>query len=170
MGPVKAGINIMGARITQTQIFIIGASLLLAVGVAIFSKTTRMGKSMRAIANDPELASISGIKSDLVILLTFVLGSALAGVAGILVALDLDLTPSMGMNALMIGVVAVIIAGRGNVPGIVLASLFLGILQSLAVWFVGAHWQDMISFFVLLTFLLFRPQGLLGRKAIKATV
>ena len=110
-GIVKEGINILGARITPVQITIIVVSLLLLVSCFLFLKYTKIGRAMRAVANDSELARVAGIESDKVILLTFALGSALAGIAGILVALDVDITPTMGMNALMMGVVAVIIGG-----------------------------------------------------------
>ena len=125
---------------------------------------------MRAVANDPELASVSGIDSGKVILLTFALGSALAGVAGILVAFDVDMIPTMGMNALMMGVVAVIIGGVGSIPGIALGSLLLGMAQHLGVWFISSQWQDAIAFAILLIFLLFRPQGFLGKKIKKANI
>lgn len=167
---VKEGINILGARITPIQITIIGVSLLLLVSCFLFLKYTKVGQAMRAVANDPELAKTSGIEIDRVILFTFALGSALAGIAGILVALDVDMTPTMGMNALMMGVVAVIIGGVGSIPGVALGALLLGIAQHLGVWKISSQWQDAIAFVILLIFLLFRPQGFLGRKIRKVTI
>jgi len=169
-GIVKEGINILGARITPVQITIIAVSLFLLLCCFFFLKYTKMGQAMRAVANNPELARISGIESDRVILSTFALGSALAGIAGILVALDVDMTPTMGMNALMMGVVAVIIGGVGSMPGIALGALLLGMAQHLGVWKISSQWQDAIAFVVLLMFLLFRPQGFLGKKIKKATI
>jgi branched-chain amino acid transport system permease protein len=125
---------------------------------------------MRAVANDSELASLSGIDSDRVILWAFAIGSALAGVAGILIALDVDMTPTMGMDALMIGVVAVIIGGANSIPGIALGALLLGLAQQFGVWYISSQWQDAIAFVILLVFLLFRPQGFMGRKVKKASV
>jgi len=169
-GMVEEGINILGARITPIQITIIAVSLLLFVSCFFFLKYTKMGQAMRAIANDSELASISGIETDQVILFTFALGSALAGIAGILVALDVDMTPTMGMNALLMGVVAVIIGGVGSIPGIALGALFLGMAQQFGVWKISSQWQDAIAFVILLIFLLFRPQGFLGKKVKTATL
>lgn len=169
-GPVKEGLNVFGARITPIQILIICVSIVLVVAVALLLKKTKMGKAMRAVANDPELASVSGIDSDRVILWTFAVGSALAGVAGILVALDVDMTPTMGMNALMMGVVAVIIGGVGSIPGVALGALLLGMAQHLGVWYISSKWQDAIAFIILAAFLLVRPQGFLGRRIKKATV
>lgn len=91
------------------------------------------------------------------------IGSALAGVAGILVALDVDMTPQMGMSALLMGVVAVIIGGVGSIPGAALGGLLLGIAQSLGVWHIHSKWQSAIAFGILLIFLMFRPQGFFGR-------
>ena len=169
-GIVEEGINIFGARITPIQITIIAVSLLLLVLCFFFLKYTKIGRAMRAVANDPELASVSGIESDRVIIYTFALGSALAGVAGILVALDVDMTPTMGMNALLMGVVAVIIGGVGSIPGIALGALLLGMAQHLGVWKISSQWQDAIAFIILLGFLFLRPQGFLGRKIKKVSV
>ena len=169
-GIVEEGINIIGARITPIQMTIIVLSLLLVTSCFFFIKYTKMGRAMQAVANDPELASVSGIDTDRVILSTFALGSALAGIAGILVALDVDMTPTMGMNALMMGVVAVIIGGVGSIPGIALGALLLGMAQHLGVWFISSQWQDAIAFVILLIFLLFRPQGFLGKKIKKVSI
>ena len=90
--------------------------------------------------------------------------------AGILIALDVDMKPSMGMNALLMGVVVVIIGGAGSITGIALAALMLGMVQHLGVWKIGTEWQDAIVFAVLIIFLLFRPQGFLGKKVKTATL
>jgi branched-chain amino acid transport system permease protein len=169
-GEVKEGLNVFGARITPIQIVIIGTSIILVILVALFLKWSKMGKAMRAVANDPELASSSGIDSNRVILWTFAIGSALAGIAGILVALDVDMTPTMGMNALMMGVVAVIIGGVGSIPGVALGALLLGLAQHLGVWKISSQWQDAIAFIILFIFLLFKPEGFLGKKVKKAKI
>ena len=169
-GIVREGLPVFGARITPIQVVIICTSIVLVLLTALWLKKSRMGKAMRAVANDAELAQISGIDSDRVVLWTFGVGSALAGVAGILVALDVDMTPTMGMNALMMGVVAVIIGGVGSIPGVAMGALLLGLAQHLGVWKISSQWQDAIAFIILFVFLLFRPQGFLGRKVKKAEV
>lgn len=168
--PVVAGNEILGARITDVQIIIIVVSIVLVILVAVYLKLAKMGKAMRAVANDPELANISGINSDKVILKSFAIGSALAGVAGILVALDVDMTPTMGMNALMMGVVAMIVGGVGSIWGIVLGALLLAFAQNFGVWYISSQWQDAIAFGILLIFLIFKPEGFLGKKVKKAEV
>ncbi len=125
---------------------------------------------MRAVANDPELAQISGIDTDRIILWTFAVGSALAGFAAILISLDIDMTPTMGLYALMMGMVAVIIGGTGNITGAACGGLLLGLAQHLGVWKISSKWQDSIAFFILLVFLLFRPHGFFGRKVKKIQV
>jgi len=169
-GDVVEGLNILGGRITPIQILIICTGILLVVLVAVFLKRTKTGRAMRAVANDPELADISGVESSGVILRTFAFGSALAGVAGILVALDVDMTPTMGMNALMMGVVAVIVGGAGSITGVALGALLLALAQNFGVWKISSQWQDTIAFVILLIFLLLRPQGFLGRKVKKAAI
>lgn len=169
-GEVREGLEIFGARITPIQIVIICTSIMLVIAVSIFLQRTKIGKAMRAVANDPELANISGIDSDRIILWTFAISSGLAGIAGILVALDVDMTPTMGMNALMMGVVAMIIGGVGSIPGVALGALLLGFAQNFGVWYISSQWQDAISFGILLIFLMFRPQGFLGKKVKKTTI
>lgn len=169
-GVVVEGVSIFGARITPIQIITICVSITLILAVVFALKTMKMGIAMRAVANDPELASISGIRSDKVILWAFAIGSALASITGILVAFDVDMTPSMGMNALMMGIVVIFIGGIGSITGIVLGALLLSMVQNLGVWWIASQWQDAIAFAILFAFLLLRPQGFLGRKVRKVTV
>lgn len=169
-GAVQEGINILGARITPIQIITIGVSIVLVIALSAFLRMTKIGKSMRAVANDPQLANLSGIHSNRVILWAFAIGSGLAGLAGILVALDVDMTPTMGMNALMMGVVVVIIGGVRSIPGIALGALLLATAQHLGAWYIGSQWQEAIAFVVLVLFLLFRPEGFMGKKIKSATV
>lgn len=168
--PVVEGLNVFDARITPVQIIIIASSILLLLLTSSVLRFTSIGRSMRAVANDPELANISGINSNKVILASFAIGSALAGIAGILVSLDVDMTPTMGMNALMMGVVAMIVGGVGSIWGIVLGSLLLALAQNLGVWYISSQWQDAIAFAILLIFLLFKPEGFFGKKLKKAEV
>lgn len=167
---VQEGYNIFGARITAIQLVTVLASVGLMVLISLLLKKTDLGKAMRAVASDVELASLSGIESHRIILWTFVIGSALAGVAGILVALDVDMTPTMGMMPLMLGIVALYIGGVGSLPGIAIGSLLLATAQQVAVWYIGSVWQDPVAFFLLLLFLLFRPVGIFGRPEATATV
>jgi len=167
---VKEGIEIAGAYVTPIQIVIIVTSIALVILVSGYLSLAKTGKAMRAVASDSELSNLSGIKSDRIILISFAIGSALAGIAGILVALDVDMTPTMGMNMLLMGVVAMIIGGVGSIWGIVLGSLLLATAQNLAVWYISSQWMDAVAFGILLLFLLFKPEGFMGKKARKAVV
>ena len=162
-GAVVEGISVLDARITTTQLttMVVCTALYLLTLVTILY--TRIGRTVRAVANDPQLARVVGIDSDRVVLVTFGTGSALAAVAGILVGYDTDLTPMMGFHALLMGVVAVIIGGVGSVPGAALGGLLVGIAQSFGAWKLRTQWQDAIVFVILILFLLFRPQGFLGK-------
>lgn len=168
--PVREGMDVFGARITHVQVAIIVCSLLLVVMLAGYLRLVKTGKAMRAVASDAEIAKISGINSDRIILISFAIGSALAGIAGILVSLDVDMTPTMGMDALLMGVVAMIIGGVGNIKGIVLGSLLLALAQNFGVWYISSQWQQAIAFGILLIFLLFKPEGFYGKKLRKVEI
>ena len=167
---VTEGLALCGARITPIQLMSFFVSLTLISTLAIFLNRTKIGICIRAVANDPDLANISGISSRKVFVWVFGIGSALAGLAGILVALDVDMTPAMGMNALMLGVVAVIVGGVSSISGITLGALLLATAQHCGTWYIGSQWQDTIVFVILVLFLLFKPEGFFGKKIKSATV
>lgn len=166
---VHEGMDLLGARITPIQIVTICIGAVLAIMLSLFLKKTRIGCSMRAVAEDQMLATISGINSNSIILWVFAIGSGLAGLAGILVALDVDMTPVMGMNALMMGIIVVIIGGS-SIPGIALGALLLALAQQFGAWYIGSQWQDAIAFVILVLFLLFKPEGFSGKKIQSVTV
>lgn len=167
---VTEGFLVFDARITFLQVVIIMTSIIVTILYLLFINETKMGKATKAVANDAELACISGISSNKVIMLSFAVGSGLAGIAGILVGLDLHLTPTMGMKSLMMGIVAMVIGGVISIPGIVCGAMLLAFAQNFGVWYIGSQWQDAIAFVILLVFLIFRPQGFFGRKTRKISV
>jgi len=169
-GTTEIGLHLLGARITAIQLLTVGASTVLIPLVTLFTRHTTIGRAMRAIACDEELARVSGIDTGVAILVSVVIGSALAGTAGILVALDVDMIPGMGMNALMMATVAVIIGGASSIPAIAVGSLVLTVAQNLGVWKLSSQWQDAIAFVILALVLLLRPQGLVITPVRKAAV
>jgi len=169
-GVVKEGLEFFGARITPIQIVIIISGILLTVLTWLLLRYTKSGKASRAVANNPNLSEIYGINKEKIYNFVFAYGSALAAIAGILSALDTDMTPTMGFRPLMMGVIAMIIGGVGSIPGIVLGALLLGFAQNFAAWFLPSQWQDAIAFAIMLIFLLFRPQGFFGKPLRKAEV
>jgi len=169
-GAVRVGIEVLGARVTPIQILTFGVAVILISTVGLVLAYTKIGRALRAVAEDPELARAVGIDAERCVIFAFAMGSALAAVAAILVAFDVDMTPTMGMNALLMGVVATIVGGVGSVPGAAAGGLLLGLAQHLGIWKIGSEWQDAIPFVILLAFLLFRPHGIFGRKLRKAEV
>jgi branched-subunit amino acid ABC-type transport system permease component len=139
--------------------------LALLLTLTLLLRKTRIGRNIRAVASDAALADLSGIDSNRIILIVMGLGSFLAAVAGVLVALDVDMTPTMGMQPLMLAVVATIVGGVRNLWGIALASLLLASAQQLTAWQIGAQWQECAAFVILVAFLLAWPKGLSGVKA-----
>lgn len=169
-GPVKVGHCVLGAVITDNQILILAVSIVLLFGLWLFIQRTQLGKAMRAVADDPMAARTVGINSERIIMYAFALGSALAGAAGVLVSLETNLEPTMGLNAMIKGIIAAIIGGIGSIPGAVVGGFFLGIVENLGIWKISAGWKDAIAFGVLIVFLLFRPEGILGNRFAKDRV
>jgi len=163
-GPVKEGHHFLGAVITDIQILILAVSVSLCVALWLFIQKTRLGKAMRAVADDPLAASVVGINPERMILAAFAIGSALAGAAGILISLETNIEPTMGMNAILKGIIASIIGGIGSIPGAMFGGLFLGIAENLGIWKISAGWKDCIAFVILIAFLLIRPGGIMSVK------
>lgn len=163
-GPVTEGYQIFSAVITPIQLLILAAALTIFLILLLLMNKTKIGKAMTAVADDPLGASVSGINPEKVILYAFGIGSALAGMAGVLVSLETNIEPTMGMNAILKGIIASIIGGIGSIPGAVLGGFFLGIVENLGIWKIQSGWKDTIAFAVLIIFLLFRPEGILGKR------
>jgi len=125
---------------------------------------------VRAYADNSPYAEVVGIPRNRIITLVSVLSSSLAGIAGISLAADTGITPSMGMHPFMMGVVAMIVGGNRHAWGIAMGALLLAVAQNLGGWFLGAQWQDAVAFLILLVFLIFRPQGFVGMPLRKGTV
>jgi branched-chain amino acid transport system permease protein len=169
-GPVKEGHHFLGAVITDTQILIIISSLILFLLIWLLVQKTKLGKAIRAVADDPIGARVTGINSEKIITAVFAIGSALAGAAGILVSLETNIEPTMGFNAILKGIIASIIGGIGSIPGALLGGFFLGLAENLGIWKIQAGWKDAIAFVILILFLLFRPSGIMGVKSEKEKI
>lgn len=169
-GPVKVGRPVLGAIITDNQILILAVSIVLLIALWLFIKQTQLGKAMRAVADDSLAARTVGINSERIIMYAFAVGSAVAGAAGILISLETNLEPTMGLNAMIKGIIASIIGGIGSIPGAMIGGFFLGIVENLGIWKISAGWKDAIAFAVLIIFLLLRPEGILGSKFAKDRV
>lgn len=169
-GDYAAPLVFLGGSLTRIQLATIIASCSATLCLLLMIKKTRVGSAMQAISSDPELARVFGIHINRIILLTFAIGSGIAGLGGILVALDIDMTPRMGMNLLVMAMVAVIVGGSKNLIGVVIGAYLLALAQQAAVWAINAQWHDAITFVVLIVFLLFKPAGLKGLRLRKGNI
>jgi branched-chain amino acid transport system permease protein len=161
---ISKGIEIFNAIITPLQIVIIIVSIILLISLFLFMKKTKIGKAMRAVADNKDVAEVVGISAERIYSWSFIIGSLIAGIAGILVGLEQNLEPTMGTNLMIKGFTAAIIGGIGSVPGSILGSFLLGLVENFGIWFLPSGYKDAIAFIILFIFLLFRPQGILGVK------
>jgi len=165
--------DLAGAGITDLQIFIFLLALGLMAGLILLVQKTRIGRAMRATAQSPEIAGLMGVNVNRVISYTFILGSALAAVAGVMVSAYYGIAHYyMGFMLGLKAFTAAVLGGIGNIAGAMLGGLLLGVIESLAAGyigdltggFLGSHYQDVFAFFVLIGVLVFRPSGLLGER------
>jgi branched-subunit amino acid ABC-type transport system permease component len=170
MGEIKVGNEFFGAYITDIQIITISVCVTLFAVCVLLMKYSRIGRNIRAVASNPELSNIVGIHSNRVILWAFGIGSALAAVTGILIAFDTDMTPTMGFNWLLYGVVAMIIGGVGSNWGLVGGALLLATTQHLAAYYIGSQWMDAIAYIILILFLIAKPLGFSGKRLKKIEI
>ncbi len=157
--------DIGGVAITPHQILILIVSFAMMMALKLYINNTRMGKAMRATSLDQDVAALMGINVDHVISLTFAIGSALAATAGILVALDFKVYPTMGAMAGLKAFVAAVVGGIGNITGAMVGGILLGLLETFGVAVLGIPQglKDTIAFSVLIIILLVKPEGLLGK-------
>ena len=154
-----------GVEVTYLQIFIVAASVALMAGLHLFIMKTRMGRAMRATALDKKMAGLMGVNIDSVISITFILGSFLAAVAGVMVAMYYGLVNFyIGYLAGMKAFTAAVLGGIGNIPGAMLGGVLLGVLETLGAGYLWPEYKDAFAFLVLVLILILRPQGLLGER------
>jgi len=155
-----------GLRISSAQILILVASVALMAGVGLFIRKSRMGKAIRAVAASQRAARLLGIDVNGVIVVTFLAAGALAGAAGILVALlTNNIVPGMGSQIELRGLAVVILGGMGNIEGAVIGGFVLGLVETFTIAYVpgGSDIKDAIAFLILFFILLVKPNGIMGR-------
>jgi branched-chain amino acid transport system permease protein len=154
----------LGVTLSNQQLIVLVVSLGLMFALRVLVVHTRVGKAMRAVSYNHMAASLMGISVDRIITFTFMIGSALAAAAGVLVALQSPkIEPYMGVMPGLKAFVAAVLGGIGNIPGAVLGGLVMGIAEVLVVGYVSPTLRDAIAFVLLIVILLVRPAGLLGR-------
>jgi branched-chain amino acid transport system permease protein len=164
MPPIQFAIGDAVLRLREILIWVI--SIVLMLGLHLFVQRSRMGKAMRATAQDPEAARMMGVEVDRVIIIAFFLGSALAGAGGLIFGLYYNFTSFIiGFTAGLRAFTAAVLGGIGNIPGAMLGGVIIGLIEAMGGQFIATAWTDVIIFSILVLVLVFRPAGLLGRVA-----
>ncbi len=150
--------------LSTSEVFIIGATALMCLGLTLFIKFTRLGKAMRATAQNRKMAMLVGIKVDRVISATFIIGSALAAVGGVLIASHMgQINYFIGFIAGIKAFTAAVLGGIGSIPGAMLGGLVLGWTEAFCTGYISSDYEDVFAFLLLVLILIFRPSGILGK-------
>jgi branched-chain amino acid transport system permease protein len=161
---LSSGIRIGSVTIDSVQILVLVLGLLLMTGLQLLVNRTRLGKQMRAVAVDREAAEMLGINVNFVITATFFLGSALAGIAGVMGGLLFNtVTSTIGFIVGLKAFTAAVVGGIGSIPGAMLGGLVIGIAESFVTGYISSTYSNLIVFGLLIVVMLVRPSGLLGR-------
>jgi branched-chain amino acid transport system permease protein len=160
-------INLLGEhaalRVTPKDLVVIFSSLAVMVALFLFVSRTKLGKAMRATAQNPTAARLMGIDVDRVIGSTFLIGGGLAGFAAVIYAIYINtINYQMGYQNGLYAFTAAVLGGIGNIPGAVLGGLVIGLVRAFSDQYIGAQWQPAVLFGMLILILVFRPSGLLG--------
>jgi len=153
-----------GIRATPDQMLTLALAVVLVVAMFLVMSRTTIGRAMRAVSENPSLASVVGVDVDRVIRATWLLGGALACAAGIMVGVTVQIRPHMGFDLLLPLFAASILGGIGSMPGAVIGGLIVGVAEAAAVPLAGAGYRGAVAFLVLITVLIVRPNGLFGMR------
>jgi branched-chain amino acid transport system permease protein len=168
-GPLPV-FQVGNVTITILHIAIVVITLAVFPVLQFFLTKTRLGIAIRALADNRDLAEIQGMDTDRLYGVIFLLGSSLAGIAAVLMALDLGVTPDMGFDVVFAAIVALVIGGVGYLPGALVGAFTLGLVQQLVVWKLDTAWQSGLVFTLLILFLILRPQGFFGARMVTRRV
>jgi branched-chain amino acid transport system permease protein len=162
--------NLLGAdaalRLTPKDLVVVGSSLCVMLALMAFVRYSRLGRAMRACAQDPVAARLMGIDVDRIIGMTFAMGGALAGFAAVIYGLYINtINYQLGYQNGLYAFTAAVLGGIGNIMGAVVGGLVIGIVRAFSDQFIGAQWQPAVLFGLLIVMLVFRPAGLLGSSA-----
>jgi len=152
-----------GLRATPDQLLMLGLAAVLVVAIHLLLTRTAIGRSMRAVSENRQLAGIAGIDVRMVIRTVWIFGAGLACVAGVMSGLLVQIRPQMGLDLLLPLFAAAILGGIGSVPGAMIAGLIVGVAEAMTVQLIGAEWRAAVAFVILVAILLLRPRGLFGR-------
>lgn len=163
--PYKEGmVDIAGVSVDLHRIIIVGIGLLLIVGLWLFTHYTKLGLSLRGIAQDERTAMLLGIDSDRAALVVMALGSAIAGLAGVVLVPLGTIAVEAGYDVLIYALAICILGGLGNWAGAIVGSFVVGFAQIITVNFIGSQWQIVVALLAILIILILKPSGLFGRQ------
>lgn len=160
----------LGAYITDAQIIILATATFMVLGFVLLMNRTAIGRRTRALSSNPELSIVCGINGERVIRTSYLIGSAMAALTGILIAFEINITPSMGFHWLLYGITAMIIGGVGSISGLAWGALLIATLQHTVAYFLGSQWMELVTFVVLIVFLLIKPLGFSGKRLKKIEI
>ncbi len=162
--PFSKPLDLVFLVLTAQRILILLIGVLGVILLGLFLKFTKMGKVIRATAQNKKASALVGINIKKVYRLSFAAGTGLAAIAGVLIAPLSNLYASMGQGMVLKGFIVVILGGLASVPGAILGGMILGLTEAMAAGYVSSAWKDVIGFSILIMILLLRPQGLMGKK------
>jgi len=164
--PFSKPVDLLFLVLTAQRILILLIGVLGVILLGLFLKFTKTGKVIRATAQNKKASALVGINIKKVYRWSFAAGTGLAAIAGVLIAPLSNLYASMGQGMVLKGFIVVILGGLASVPGAILGGMVLGLTEAMAAGYVSSAWKDVIGFSILILILLFRPQGLMGKKEI----
>jgi neutral amino acid transport system permease protein len=156
-------VNFLGLRIGQTKLIVIVVGIVVLVVIGLMLRYTLLGKRMRALSDNLELAETAGIDTSRVILWTWIFAGGLAGLAGVMAAMTTDIRPELGFELLVIIFAAVVLGGIGDAFGALAAGLVLGVVIEWSTLVIDARWKTFVGFVILIIALVIRPQGIFGK-------
>jgi neutral amino acid transport system permease protein len=156
-------VNFLGLRIGQTKLIVIVVGVVVLVAIGLMLRYTLLGKRMRALSDNLELAETAGIDTSRVILWTWIFAGGLAGLAGLMAAMTTDIRPELGFELLVIIFAAVVLGGIGDAFGALAAGLVLGVVIEWSTLVIDARWKTFVGFVILIIALVIRPQGIFGK-------
>jgi len=160
--------SVLGVGVANIQILIVVVALAMMMILDVFVRRTRVGSGIRAVAEDPDTASMMGVNINRIIVITFAVGGVMAGAAGLLYGMFFGVTVfNIGFIPGIKAFTAAVLGGIGNIRGAVLGGFLLGVVENLGIACVSSQWKDVIAFGVLVGVLMFRPTGILGEQVAK---
>jgi branched-chain amino acid transport system permease protein len=164
--PLIADFRFFGLHAGLQQLQSLGLAVVIMTAMFAFLHHARLGKAMRAVADNPDLARLKGIDPVSVAIVTVFLGAGLAGIGGVLIGLDTSIDPLTGYRVLLSVFAAAVLGGLGSIPGAVVGALSIGVAEELALLVVPATYRSAVGFVAILVVLTFRPRGILGERAV----